>query len=276
MPEDGNIAFLSQSGAFGTAILDWAIAEKIGFSKFISVGNKADVDETDLLEAIGNDKESHVILAYLESISRGEEFMKVARQVSRKKPIIVFKSGGTAAGARAASSHTGALAGSENAFDAAFRQTGILRARAIQDLFDAAMAFSFQGQILGPRIGLVTNAGGPGIIATDAIERSVLTMAELARETVDKLRASLPPTANLYNPVDVIGDAKADRYQAAMDAVVDDPNVDGVLVILTPQTSTEVMPTAEVIAKTANRTEKPVVAAFMGGHAVAPGARRRG
>jgi len=273
MPQGGNIAFMSQSGAFGTAILDWAIAEKIGFSKFISVGNKADVDETDLLEAISGDKDSSVILAYLESIGRGAEFMRVAREVTRQKPVIVFKSGGTAAGAKAASSHTGALAGSENAFDAAFRQTGILRACAIQDLFDAALAFSFQGKLAGPRIGLVTNAGGPGIIATDAIERSTLQMAELAKETVEKLRSSLPPTANIYNPVDVIGDAKADRYKAALEAVVEDEHVDGILVILTPQTSTEVMPTAEVIARVAARTAKPVVAAFMGGAVVSPGAR---
>ncbi|HRU07362.1 MAG TPA: acetate--CoA ligase family protein, partial [Candidatus Brocadiia bacterium] len=273
MPQPGNIAFISQSGAFGTAILDWAIAERIGFSKFISVGNKADVDETDLLEAIGSDTETRVVLAYLESIARGEAFMRAARAVTHKKPVIVMKSGGTAAGAKAASSHTGALAGSENAFNSAFRQTGIQRATAVQDLFDAALAFSFCRDIQGNRIALVTNAGGPGIIATDAIERSELRMAEFTKETTDKLRQSLPPTSNVFNPVDVIGDAKADRYKAALDIVITDPNVDGILIILTPQTSTEVKETAQVIIDTVKKTSKPIAAVFMGGAATAPGFR---
>ena len=177
MPEKGDIAFLSQSGAFGTAILDWAIGERIGFSKFISVGNKADVDETTLLEAVGADHDSRVLLGYIESIQRGEEFMRAAREITRRKPVILFKSGMTAAGAKAASSHTGALAGSDNAYAAAFRQSGILRAREVVDLFDWGLAFSYQKGIGGPNVALVTNAGGPGIIATDAVERSRLQMA---------------------------------------------------------------------------------------------------
>jgi acetyltransferase len=273
MPEKGDIAFMSQSGAFGTAILDWAIGERIGFSKFISVGNKADVDETTLLEAVGADRDSRVLLGYLESIQHGEQFMRVAQEITRRKPVILFKSGMSAAGAKAASSHTGALAGSDNAYAAAFRQSGILRAREVVDLFDWGLAFSYQNGIGGPEVALVTNAGGPGIIATDAVERSRLQMAALAKETVDALRQALPPTANFYNPIDVLGDARAERYEIAVRAALADSNVRGVIVILTPQTSTEPLPTAQVVAKAAAEYGKPVVASFMGGPRVIEGFR---
>jgi len=273
MPERGNIAFLSQSGAFGTAILDWAIGTSIGFSKFVSVGNKADVDETDLLEAIGADSDSSVILGYVESIQDGAAFMRVAREVSRKKPVVFMKSGGTSAGARAASSHTGALAGSDRAYDAAFRQSGVLRARQVADLFDWGLAFSCQGGIAGPNVAIVTNAGGPGIIATDAVERSTLRMASLGREAVDALHAALPPAANVYNPVDVLGDARAERYGTAIRIVLADPQVHGALIILTPQAMTEPLATARLIAEAASGTEKPVLACFMGGTRTAEAAR---
>jgi len=273
MPEKGNIAFLSQSGAFGTAVLDWAIGERIGFSKFISVGNKADIDEVALVQAMGEDAESLVLLGYVEAIQHGGEFMRVCREVTKRKPVIIMKSGSTAAGARAASSHTGALAGSENAYDAAFTQCGVLRAQKVEDLFDWGLAFSFQGAIAGPRVALVTNAGGPGIIATDAVEKSSLKIAELSRATTATLREALPPTASVFNPVDVLGDAHADRYELALRATVQDENVDGVIVILTPQTSTEPLVTAQVIAKIASETDKPVLCAFMGGITTAEGFR---
>ena len=273
MPEKGDIAFMSQSGAFGTAILDWAIGERIGFSKFISVGNKADVDETTLLEAVGADHDSRVLLGYIESVQHGEEFMRVAREITRRKPVILFKSGMSAAGAKAASSHTGALAGSDNAYAAAFRQSGILRAQEVVDLFDWGLAFSYQKGIGGPEVALVTNAGGPGIIATDAVERSQLQMAGLTKETVDALHKALPPTANFYNPIDVLGDARAERYDIALRAALGDPNVRGVIVILTPQTSTEPLPTAEVVARAAAEYGKPVVACYMGGPRVIEGFR---
>ncbi len=273
MPEKGDIAFMSQSGAFGTAVLDWAIGEKIGFSKFISVGNKADVDETTLLEAVGADHDTRVMLGYIESVQRGEEFMRAAREITRRKPVILFKSGMSAAGAKAASSHTGALAGSDNAYAAAFRQSGVLRAREVVDLFDWGLAFSYQKGIGGPNVALVTNAGGPGIIATDAVERSRLQMAALAKETVDALHKALPPAANFYNPINVLGDARAERYDVALRAALGDPNVHGVVVILTPQTSTEPLPTAEAIAKAAAEYGKPVVASFMGGPRVVEGFR---
>jgi len=265
MPEKGNIAFFSQSGAFGTAVLDWAIGERIGISKFISVGNKADVDETSLMAAIGDDKDSSVVLGYIESVENGALFMETARRVSKRKPIVLFKSGGSEAGARAASSHTGALAGSDKAYTAAFRQSGILRATEVVDMFDWGLAFSFQRRIGGPRVAIVTNAGGPGIIATDAVEAGTLKMADFRKETIEQLRQTLPPTSNLYNPIDVIGDAKADRYKAAIMAALQDGNVDGLIVLLTPQTSTEPEATAQVIAAAASETEKPVVACFMGG-----------
>jgi acetyltransferase len=273
MPKKGDIAFLSQSGAFGTAILDWAIGEEIGFSKFVSVGNKADVDETTLIEAIGADRDSRVMLGYVESIQKGAEFMRVARSVTRRKPVILFKSGMTAAGARAASSHTGALAGSDNAYAAAFKQCGVLRASEVVDMFDWGLAFSYQKEIAGNHIALVTNAGGPGIIATDAVERSLLAMAPLSKETVEGLRAALPPTANFYNPIDVLGDAKAERYDTALRAALKDPNVNGVIVILTPQTSTEPLPTAQAIVRAAEEFRKPVLACFMGGPRTTEGGR---
>ena len=229
------------------------------------------MDETALIEAIGADEDSGVLLGYVESIQNGGEFMRVARSVSKSKPVIIFKSGGTVAGAKAASSHTGALAGSDHAYAAAFRQSGVLRAREVMDLFDWGLAFSYQKHIRGPNVALVTNAGGPGIIATDALERSSLKMASLAKSTVETLHEALPPTANVYNPIDILGDARADRYGIALHAALTDPGVDGVIVILTPQTSTEPLRTAEALAEAASKTDKPVLACFMGGTRTEPG-----
>jgi len=271
MPDRGSIAFISQSGAFGTAILDWALCERQGFSKFISVGNKADVDESDLLEAIGKDEETNVILAYLESVSDGRHFLEAAREVTRRKPVVILKSGVTSAGAKAASSHTGALAGSDAAYTAAFKQAGVLRAHTVEELFDTATAFGLQGTIRGNRVAIVTNAGGPGIIATDAVENCGLTMAEFGRETLNQLSSALPPAANIYNPVDVIGDAGADRYDAALKAVIAADRVDGIIVIVTPQTSTRIAETAALVCRQAAATDKPVLACFMGGERIREG-----
>ena len=268
MPAPGNIGFFSQSGALCTAILDWALGVGIGFSKFVSIGNKLDIDETDILQAMGEDDKTEVILGYIESVKDGTKFLEVARSVTSKKPVIMLKSGGTAAGARAASSHTGALAGSEKAFSAAFAQSGIMRVVEIEDLFDCARAFSAGHFPKNNRVAIVTNAGGPGIITSDAIERSTLKMASFEKKTIDSLRKSLPPTAALYNPVDLIGDARHDRYSAALDAVLDDPNVDGVFVIFTPQAMSGPERVARAVAKRAS-SEKPVLAVFMGGPAVA-------
>jgi len=264
MPPVGEIAFLSQSGALCTAILDWAIGNNVGFSKFISLGNKADTSEVDFIQALAADPETRVIIGYIEGVDNGQQFMQAARAASKVKPLIIVKSGGTAAGARAASSHTGTLAGSEKAFSAAFRQSGVIRAESIEELFNFARAFASQPLPQGPRLCSVTHAGGPGIIAADAVERSMVKMATLSPETIERLRAALPPVAALYNPVDVIGDAKEDRYQAALDAVAADPNVDGVLALTTPQAMTENDKFAEVVGQTAKRTGKPFFTAFMG------------
>ncbi len=268
MPRPGNIAFFSQSGALGTAILDVAVGEDIGLSRFISYGNKADVDETDLIEALGRDRETDVILGYVESIDDGRKFMDVTARVTREKPVIIFKSGRTNAGARAASSHTGSLAGADSAYAAAFEQCGVFRARSVAEFFDYARAFACRKLPAGPGLAIVTNAGGPGIIATDAVELSRLQMAELTEDTQQALSEQLPPQANTHNPVDVLGDAAAQRYRLALEAVSEDPNVHAVLTILTPQTSTQVDQTATAVADVATGTEKPFLTSFMGSASV--------
>jgi len=270
MPEPGNIGFFSQSGALCTAILDWALLEGVGFSNFVSLGNKADVDEVDLLEFMRSDPSTNVILGYIEGVKDGQEFMRVAREVSREKPVILTKSGGTEAGARAASSHTGTLAGSDKAIDAAFAQAGIIRARTVEQLFDMARVFTTERIPNGPNLAIVTNAGGPGIIAADAVERSQARMASFAKSTIDELRANLPPTAALYNPVDVIGDANCERYKKGVELALKDPNVDGALVILTPQAMSDPGDTGRAVAELAD-SGKPIIASFMGGAAVKSG-----
>lgn len=240
MPSRGNIAFFSQSGALCTAILDWSSSVNLGFSKFISLGNKMDIDEIDLLLALGQDRKTKVILGYLEGINKGIEFMEAARKVSLRKPVIITKAGGTGAGARAASSHTGTLAGSETAYTAAFRQSGIIRVETVRELFDYAIAFSSQPLPRGRNLAVITNAGGPGILAADATEKSILKMASFSQGTIQNLRENLPPAAALYNPVDVIGDAPAALYEKAGETVFADPGVDSLLAILTPQEMTEV------------------------------------
>jgi len=272
MPLKGNIAFFSQSGALCTAILDWSLARGVGFSKFISLGNKSDVDELDMMEYLSDDPETRVILGYIEGVGAGRKFMERAWDTVRKKPLVIAKAGGTAAGAKAASSHTGTLAGSERAWEAVFTQTGILRADTIEHLFNYALAFADNPIPEGPGLAVVTNAGGPGIIAADACERSLARMAELTPSTVARLRKDLPASAGFFNPVDVIGDARADRYADALEAVLDDPNVDGALVVLTPQAMTEVEDTAHEVARLKKLTAKPVLASFMGGERVRRGA----
>lgn len=265
MPHRGRIAFASQSGALLSAILDWSAQQQIGFSKIVSLGNKADVDEIDLIEALRDDEQTRVVVAYLEGVANGQEFMRAARELTRRKPLLVFKSGTTAAGSRAVSSHTGTLAGSDASYTAALKQSGVIRATSVSELFDLATAFAQQSLPTGRRLAIVTNAGGPGIIATDAAERVGLQLASFEPDTVAKLRASLPPTASVFNPVDIIGDARADRYAVAVESVLPDPGVDGLLVLLTPQAVTQVEETARVVARCAGRTSKPVLASFIGG-----------
>jgi len=264
MPPKGPIAFMSQSGALGTAVLDMAMAGRIGFSRFASLGNKADVSEIDLLEAWGNDADSRVILIYVEGLPDGQKFIQVARQVTRHKPVVAIKSGVTASGSRAVSSHTGSLAGSEAAYKAAFEQAGVIRAPSMEALFDYARALAYQPPLKGDHIGIVTNAGGPGILATDALEHAGLEIPRLSPETAEALSAYLPGAASVANPVDVLGDALADRYEHAIRLVLDDPQVDGLIIILTPQAMTEIEQTAHAVGRMAQGAEKPVLGCFMG------------
>lgn len=264
-PQLGKVAFMSQSGALCTAVLGWSEENHLGFSRFISLGNKMDLDESDVLEDLEKEDNTAVIAAYLEGINDGERFLEVASRVGRSKPVVILKAGVTQAGARAVSSHTGTLAGSEKAYSAAFRKCGALRAETVEDLFMLCRGFSSQPPPRGPRVGVITNAGGPGIIASDALERSGLSLASLSEETASALREGLPEAASVYNPVDLLGDAGAERYRLAVSRVLPDPGVDALLVILTPQAMTEVRETALVLAEEAGNAEKTVFAVFMGG-----------
>jgi acetyltransferase len=266
----GKIGFFSQSGAMGIAIMDWAIGNDVGFSKFISLGNKADLSEIDIIEYFMDDPETSLILGYIEDVVDGRRFMDVAARATKVKPIILLKSGGTEAGARAASSHTGALAGSDTAFDAAFKQTGVVRAQGVQDLFDTALAFSEGKLPAGNGLLIVTNAGGPGIIAADSAERLGLELPYMTRESITAMARKLPPNATVFNPVDVIGDATSERYAAVLEQATRDPNVDGILVILTPQAMTDMEKTAGVVIAAARSTDKPVITSFMGEKRVRP------
>ncbi|HHV55251.1 MAG TPA: CoA-binding protein [Firmicutes bacterium] len=274
-PGRGSIAFVSQSGAFGAAILDWASENNVGFSKFISLGNKADLNEVDFIEDAAQDPNTRVILCYLEDIKDGRRFLDVAAAASREKPVLILKAGRSEAGTRAASSHTGALAGNDRAYDLAFRQTGVVRLDTMEECFDLATTFVSQPLPRGRRVALITNAGGPGIITTDAIERMGLTMARFAPETVEKLRSKLPAESAVQNPVDVLGDASPERYETAFQAVAEDPNVDAVMVLVTPQAGTDPVGIAEATKKfRAEHPDLPVVASMVGGALVAEGIKR--
>ncbi len=263
-PPSGPMAFMSQSGALGTAVLDISLAGRLGLSKFVSLGNKADVDEIDLLEAWEDDPNTQVIMIYSEGITNGQEFIKTARRVTSRKPVVAIKSGVTQSGSRAVSSHTGSLAGSEQAYHAAFRQAGVMLADSMESLFDISLALGYQPLLQGDRIAIITNAGGPGILATDALERSGLSLSRFENETISTLSQYLPDAASAANPVDVLGDARADRYKLALETVVADPNVDGLLVVLTPQAMTEIEATADAIGSIAQSIDKPIITSFMG------------
>ena len=268
MPEPGNISFISQSGALCTAVLDFARDRGIGFSKFISIGNKADVDEFDLLKYCHEDPDTDVIMIYMEELRLcGQEFIdEVKRITSGENPtlVLVIKSGKTSAGAAAASSHTGAIAGTEAVYDAIFEESGMIRVDTVNELFDYAEVFATKKELRSNRIAIVTNAGGPGIVATDMTEFAGLKLAELHDDTVEALKSHLPAAANIHNPIDVIGDASYDRYENALKAVIKDENVDGALVILTPQSMTDAIGTAKTVVNIAKQTSKPIVCNFMG------------
>jgi acetyl coenzyme A synthetase (ADP forming)-like protein len=273
MPAKGSIGFFSQSGALCLAVLDRALPEDIGFSKFISVGNKADISDTDIMLALAEDDNTKVILGYIEGLRDGRKFMEVASQISKTKPLIIMKSGVTSSGAKAASSHTGALAGREAAFDSAFKQSGIIKARTMGELFNHALAFANQPLPAGPNVAIITNSGGPGIIAADASDRSDLQLVPLHKETVDKLRNFLPPAASFYNPIDILGDANAERYEKALYTVLQDEKIHGVMVLLTPTAVVDVEATAKAVANIANLVDKPILTSFMGKKSIESGSR---
>ncbi len=273
MPSAGNLAFISQSGALCTSVLDYAEERHMGFSKFVSFGNKADVNEIDLLDYLARDDKTSVIAMYLEDVSYGRQFIETVHKIfwTTGKPMLCLKSGRSPEGAKAVSSHTGSLAGSDSVYDALMTQSGVQRVDTIADLFDYALLYTTQPLPRGDRVAIITNAGGPGIMATDAAVRHGLKLAELSEETRGKLAGSLPATASLRNPIDVIGDARSDRYKAAVHTVLEDPNVDMGVVILTPQSMTEIEETAAVVPEAVEGVNKPVVCAFMGAKDVAPG-----
>ncbi|MDD5307543.1 MAG: acetate--CoA ligase family protein [Deltaproteobacteria bacterium] len=270
LPAQGGISVICESGALSTAILDHAASRGIGLAGLVSIGNKADLDENDWLLALGEDPKTACIMAYLEDIKSGDEFIKAAESVASMKPVVVLKVGTTAAGARAASTHAGSPLGADTAYGAAFRRAGVVRVESFEGLFDCAVALAGQPLPQGDRVAVVTNGGGPGIMAADAVEQAGLAMAALSPATVAKLKTGLPPWAGTDNPVDVLADATPGRYTMAVDAVLADDGVDAAVVILTPQAATLPTETARAVAQRAHLAGKPVFAVFMGGDRAAP------
>jgi acetyltransferase len=269
-PPRGKIAMLSQSGAMMTAVLDWADSQRIGFSHFISLGNKMDVDEVDFISEIAGDEETSILILYLESVENGEKFMDIVPRATRKKPVVILKSGTSPAGKVAASSHTGALAGDDVAFDLAFERAGVIRAHTMKELFDLANIFDrlHDSPPLGTRFAIVTNAGGPGIIATDAFEHNGLALARFSEETTARLQQLLPAHASVQNPIDIVGDAPPARFRDAIATAFRDPPslCAGALVLITPQSTTDPAGVAAVLVDVHGTfPDRAIVATFMGG-----------
>ena len=271
MAKPGSVGFISQSGALCTAILDWSLKENVGFSAFVSLGSMLDVSWGDLIYHLGDDPATKSIVIYMESIGDARGFLSAAREVALSKPIIVIKPGRTEAAARAAASHTGSLTGSDEVLQAAFQRVGVLRVEAISELFDMAEVLAKQPRPKGPRLTIVTNAGGPGVLATDMLIGSGAQLADLEPATMDALNKILPPTWSHGNPVDVIGDAKPELYAKTIETVAKDPNTDGLLVILTPQAMTDPVGTAEQLKPFAHIEGKPIIASWMGAGSVEKG-----
>jgi acetyltransferase len=267
----GNVGFISQSGALCTAILDWSFRENVGFSTFVTVGSMLDVGWGDLIDYLGDDPHTQSIVIYMESIGDARSFLSSAREVALTKPIIVIKAGCTEAAAKAATSHTGALAGSDAVFDAALRRSGVLRVERISDLFNMAEVLAKQPRPKGSRLTIITNAGGPGVLATDALIGGGGKLAELSPDTIEALNNVLPPHWSHGNPIDILGDADSDRYAKTLEVVANDPNSDGLLVVLTPQAMTDPTQTAQQLQRYAH-IGKPILASWMGDADVKAGA----
>ncbi|HEV3120938.1 MAG TPA: bifunctional acetate--CoA ligase family protein/GNAT family N-acetyltransferase [Isosphaeraceae bacterium] len=271
MAQPGSIGFLSQSGALGTAILDWSLREQVGFSVFASLGSMLDVAWADLIDYLADDPQTKSIVIYMESIRDPRTFLSSAREVSFTKPILVIKAGRTENAAKAVVSHTGSLAGSDDALEAAFRRAGVFRVNTIEELFAMAQVLAKQPRPRGPRLSILTNAGGPGVLATDALIGAGGTMAQLAAGTMEALDRVLPSTWSHANPIDILGDADPARYEKAAEIAAADPNTDGLLVILTPQAMTDPTKTAQCLTRFASLDGKPILASWMGGSGVAEG-----
>mgnify|MGYP000220978588 CR=1 FL=1 len=268
MAQEGDVSFMSQSGAFVTAVLDWAAERDVGFKDIVSLGNKAVLDESDFVDQWGDDPDTDVILGYLEDVSDGAAFIETAREVTQETPIVLVKSGRTDAGASAAASHTGAIAGSERAYEAGLEQAGTIRVETVQELFDYAQILSDQPLPDGDEIAIVTNAGGPGVMTTDAVGDSGMALAEFSDRTIEKLTETMPAEANIYNPVDIIGDAPAARFEAALETVLADENVSMAVVVACPTAVLSYENLAEVIVEQQSAFDQPIAATLMGGKSV--------
>jgi acetyltransferase len=271
MARTGNVGFISQSGALCTAVLDWSFQENVGFSHFVSVGSMLDVDWGDLIYYLGDDPHTQSIVMYMETIGNARSFLSAAREVALVKPIIIIKPGRTEGAAKAAASHTGSLTGSDDVLDAAFKRSGVLRVNSIGDLFAMAEVLAKQPRPKGARLTIVTNAGGPGVLATDALITSGGELTPISDEAMNAFNEILPSVWSHNNPVDIIGDATPERYAKALETAANDPNSDGMLVILTPQAMTDPTQIAEKLKPYATSTGKPVLASWMGGKEVAAG-----
>lgn len=268
--QPGSVAFLSQSGALCSAVLDWSFRENVGFSAFVSVGSMLDVGWGDLIMHFGKDPNTKSIVCYMESVGEERSFLSAAREVTLTKPVIVLKVGHTDAAAKAAASHTGALTGSDAVLDAAFRRVGVLRVNSIGELFNMAELLSKQPRPRGPHLAIVTNASGPGALATDALVASGGRLAELSPNVFESLNQFLPPHWSHANPVDLLGDADPTRYANATELTAQDPQSDGVLVILTPQAMTDSQGTAEKICSLTRHSTKPLLTSWMGAPVLTP------
>jgi acetyltransferase len=273
MARKGRVSFIGQSGALITAILDWSLREQVGFSSIVSLGSMADVGWGDLIDYLGDDPDTDAIVLYMETVGDARAFLSAVREVALAKPIIVMKPGRSEEASRAAASHTGSMTGSDEVLDAAFRRTGVLRADRISDLFYFAEVLGKQPLPRGPRLTVLTNAGGPGVLATDALIRGGGQLAPVSEATTEALNKVLPATWSHANPIDIIGDAPPDRYAAALDIMAHDPDSDGLLVILTPQAMTDPTKTAQQLIPYLSGTDKPILASWMGGSDVATGER---
>lgn len=267
----GHLAFISQSGAMCTAVLDWSLSEKIGFSAFVSVGSMIDVGWGELIDYLGNDPHTHSLLLYMETVGDARLFMTAAREVALEKPVIIIKAGKSQAAAKAAASHTGSLAGSDEVFEAALERAGVLRVETISDLFNMASILARQPRPKGPCLSIITNAGGPAVLATDATVLHQAEMTNLSDATIESLNAILPSSWSHSNPIDILGDANAARYAQTLEVVSQDPHTDGILVILSPQDMTDPVETAQALKRYARLKNIPVLASWMGGESVKKG-----